>query len=381
MRARARAHDKPYPMKTDHIFFDEEDRNIFLVDDIQIKAEALRHSVLPKLQAACNHLVDLIRDIYDVEVLEDSSFTLSPHFRTHGRVVDLKKNYTDAGLEISGCRKEGKWPGLQKPDGSPVTIVPFGMSLDLDATGIATRIYMARPTYTKETFKKYFDFCLQYHEEIVAILHKARFKYWTALCMNELPPMSTLTSILNWSFGSNLNKIHFEGEHAGFPLDNRDVMRKLFDLVFVFPIYDSFVRIAKGEPERFLSLLEKMNDLIWESEVDELVDTYEEKQKLGKASSDIVDQARELAGKKIRVMPAMRWQVFQRDGWKCVACGKCPDDEVWLEVDHIIPRSKGGKNELGNYQTLCNVCNIGKSNKDDTSIRETRKSAQTNSLS
>ncbi|MRG44096.1 HNH endonuclease [Chitinophaga sp. SYP-B3965] len=71
-------------------------------------------------------------------------------------------------------------------------------------------------------------------------------------------------------------------------------------------------------------------------------------------------------------MPSMRWQVFQRDSWKCVACGKNADDHIWLEVDHIIPRSKGGKNEITNYQTLCNVCNIGKSNKDETDIRKGR---------
>ena len=155
-------------------------------------------------------------------------------------------------------------------------------------------------------------------------------------------------------------------------------MRKLFDLVFVFPIYDSFIQISKGEPERFLSLLKKMNETIWQTEVDELVDHYEAKQKVKQNDPALLDQARESAGQRIKVMPSMRWQVFQRDNWKCVSCGKCADDHIWLEVDHIIPRSKGGKNEIGNYQTLCNVCNIGKSNKDNTDIRNARTTIQLN---
>jgi 5-methylcytosine-specific restriction endonuclease McrA len=33
-----------------------------------------------------------------------------------------------------------------------------------------------------------------------------------------------------------------------------------------------------------------------------------------------------------------------------------------LEMDHIIPWSRGGRAELSNAQLLCKVCNIKKSN-------------------
>ena len=65
-----------------------------------------------------------------------------------------------------------------------------------------------------------------------------------------------------------------------------------------------------------------------------------------------------------------RWQVFDRDDFKCVACGKSANDGAILHVDHILPRSKGGKNELDNYQTLCHLCNIGKSNKSNKDLRK-----------
>jgi 5-methylcytosine-specific restriction endonuclease McrA len=68
-------------------------------------------------------------------------------------------------------------------------------------------------------------------------------------------------------------------------------------------------------------------------------------------------------------MPAIRWQVFQRDQWKCVSCGRNSHNGAILHVDHIIPRSRGGSDSLDNYQTLCDVCNIGKSNKDATDLR------------
>ena len=46
------------------------------------------------------------------------------------------------------------------------------------------------------------------------------------------------------------------------------------------------------------------------------------------------------------------------------------ENEIILHVDHITPRYKGGRDELDNYQTLCNICNIGKSNKDETDLRK-----------
>jgi 5-methylcytosine-specific restriction endonuclease McrA len=64
--------------------------------------------------------------------------------------------------------------------------------------------------------------------------------------------------------------------------------------------------------------------------------------------------------KRSRHLPAsVRVSVLHRDGYKCVFCGHSPP-EVKLEVDHKIPFSKGGSNDLSNLQTLCLDCNRGK---------------------
>ncbi|MEK5036270.1 HNH endonuclease [Paenibacillus sp. FSL R7-0302] len=38
-------------------------------------------------------------------------------------------------------------------------------------------------------------------------------------------------------------------------------------------------------------------------------------------------------------------------------------DEVLMTKDHILPKSKGGKNHIDNYDTMCCKCNFKKSNK------------------
>lgn len=63
-----------------------------------------------------------------------------------------------------------------------------------------------------------------------------------------------------------------------------------------------------------------------------------------------------------RVTAKVRFEVFTRDGHRCRVCGNTAQVEP-LHVDHIIPISKGGRSDLDNLQTLCQTCNLGKSNR------------------
>ena len=60
-----------------------------------------------------------------------------------------------------------------------------------------------------------------------------------------------------------------------------------------------------------------------------------------------------------------RFAILSKAKGRCLACGKS-SAEALLHVDHIIPRSLGGKTEINNLQVLCSQCNQGKSNRDDT---------------
>ncbi len=59
----------------------------------------------------------------------------------------------------------------------------------------------------------------------------------------------------------------------------------------------------------------------------------------------------------------LRAQVLIRDNCICQMCGASParDPSVVLHADHIKPWSKGGETVLENLRTLCEKCNVGKS--------------------
>ena len=84
---------------------------------------------------------------------------------------------------------------------------------------------------------------------------------------------------------------------------------------------------------------------------------------------------------------SQRYQTFFTKGCKCVKCGiegkyfakekhlkdrsfhlnlyaiDENDEEVLMTKDHIIPKSKGGSDDISNYQTMCVRCNKAKGNK------------------
>ena len=53
--------------------------------------------------------------------------------------------------------------------------------------------------------------------------------------------------------------------------------------------------------------------------------------------------------------------IFARDGYACKYCGPEESTDKTLVVDHIVPKSKGGDEELTNLQCVCHRCNRAKS--------------------
>lgn len=66
---------------------------------------------------------------------------------------------------------------------------------------------------------------------------------------------------------------------------------------------------------------------------------------------------------------SIRFEVLKRAAFRCELCGISADDKN-LEVDHIHPKSLGGKDDLTNFQALCYSCNAAKSNTDKTDFRD-----------
>jgi ATP adenylyltransferase len=69
----------------------------------------------------------------------------------------------------------------------------------------------------------------------------------------------------------------------------------------------------------------------------------------------------------------LRYEVLKRARFRCELCGVSADVRA-LEVDHIVPRNRGGTDHADNLQALCYRCNSMKRDRDDTDFRGIRES-------
>ncbi len=53
-------------------------------------------------------------------------------------------------------------------------------------------------------------------------------------------------------------------------------------------------------------------------------------------------------------------EIFKRDNYSCVICGRGRHNGYEIHADHIVPKDLGGKAEINNGQTLCSIHNLRK---------------------
>ena len=81
--------------------------------------------------------------------------------------------------------------------------------------------------------------------------------------------------------------------------------------------------------------------------------------------SDLVKFRKSVQGQRSLMTSALREKIKQRDNYTCKICNLSTRQErnLLLEIDHIIPLSRGGVTSESNLQTLCWKCNRSKGSK------------------
>lgn len=75
--------------------------------------------------------------------------------------------------------------------------------------------------------------------------------------------------------------------------------------------------------------------------------------------SEKIKFRKSVAGQRALMTSKLRQHIKERDGFACKQCGASIQNEpnLLLEIDHIVPVSKGGLTTEDNLQTLCWRCN------------------------
>lgn len=346
------------------LIIDDEDRKLFLIDDVVLKAEALRNSILPRLENIFYLIIKEINEIYRIDVLEQSRISNSPNFRKSNRINPITLNYEVCSVALTGKIKIDYWKKLIKKSGEISQHTPFDFQMQLSNEDILCYLVINPDLKLFDnSYQQFDDWTEKNFLKIFPLIQEAHVHY-RLYCSDECKPFTSLDNYFIWKKKENILESGFFSEGFSYPLDEKqfEKIKKFF--LYLFPIYQTFIDISKGEEIKFENYLNRLQKYYF----DKLNEEEQEQAINDTIISNQID-LKEFADQQIKVLPGIRWQVFQRDNWRCIACGRSAEDGIILHVDHIIPRSKGGQNILSNYQTLCNICNIGKSNKDDTNIK------------
>lgn len=70
---------------------------------------------------------------------------------------------------------------------------------------------------------------------------------------------------------------------------------------------------------------------------------------------------------------SLRYDILRRAKGRCECCGVLAEERA-IDIDHIVPRNKGGSDANSNLQALCYQCNRQKRDRDDTNFAEVKES-------
>ncbi|MCL1972685.1 MAG: HNH endonuclease [Endomicrobia bacterium] len=347
--------------KIENIIFDEEDAKLFaLTGDLLLKAKSIRYSIIPKLNVVLEEALSRVRKIYGIEVFSDKSIRVqsSPNFREE-RKGDMKVNYKWANTGITGTRAD-IWKAFKRKDDDPVKIIPYTFTFEIDSKHMYLEFNCRpSPNIIDSSYVKFLNFIKSKMAVIQSMMYNTGFYCWFDIDQKIIPFDEMIDEAVKFK------KYWFIFTKFYYLPSTHDKINKLINsFVILYPMFDSLINIAQGKKERFDELVSLLNSNLKDlPRVDnEIKDKLTEEE-----NSELLSKKVD----KVKIVRAgIRWQTFERDDFKCVACGKSADDGAILHVDHILPRSKGGKDEITNYQTLCHVCNIGKSNKSQLNLRD-----------
>jgi hypothetical protein len=341
------------------VTLDEEDAALFALEgDYLLKAKAIQNSIHPKLNVLMEEAISRIRKIYGIEVFNQNSIiTYSPHFREY-RKSDLKINYTHAFWALGGSRLP-IWKKFERTDNKPTQIIPYKFGFEFSDNGLSLFFNPSslNKKFIKESNEIFLKFLLDNIEYIQTILSYSKMCPCIYAFDNMILPFR---EIISNHIKEQLYDIPFL-RLIKCPINYDELNSLIQSFVIFFPVYYSLLEIAQNKEYSFKNIISKLN-------FKNLFEEYPaiEKEKLlvtNKKINIVIDENK-------FVKAGMRWQIFERDEFKCVACGKSAHDGAILHIDHIKPKSKGGANNMDNYQTLCHLCNIGKSNKSEIDLRK-----------
>lgn len=200
-----------------------------------------------------------------------------------------------------------------------------------------------------DVFQKGLVFCF-------SIYKNPKFKDMLERAINRATSKDVFPIIINLdSVEMEFNKIIFFAKETNKSLPISDFLWSLLvnaNGLGSVGIYTNEINYKNGLNVFFASNKKELVD-------DSKIYVYEQ---IRKEKIDQLSKKKTSTTKRKAFTKSIRHEVFKKCNYRCVECG-ATKDQTSLHIDHILPISKGGNDELNNLQILCQACNLAKHNR------------------
>jgi len=342
----------------DDIGFEKRDVEIFKIPDIKTRLGTLQNYFFPRLEALITTAMEEVRVVYDINPFERTTFVYKPSHR-----LDAKSNFDvdEVFVGISGKRRTDRPLTILREDGSAFSYHSTYLTFNITLNG---EMFVELRPFRQLVDKGYLDRAgkvIGDNEKLLAPILAQHHIAWTRAEEFLGLADSFLVGDPNERRGNCLISPAYD-----LPLSLTWGLNPLIGaFVALYPLVESLVAIAEGDAPNLKVRLDHYREFMQELELESVGDESDSEEE--SESNDISMPALD----SYTFTRAGRWwNVIARDKWSCCSCGRSTKEHgVLLEIDHIVPRSKGGSDDEDNLQTLCKKCNIGKSNRDSTDLR------------
>jgi len=340
------------------VIFEKRDTEIFNIPDTKTKLSTLQNYFFPRLETLLRYTLVMVAQVYDVNPYDRMTFSYSPSHR------DQAKENKDYGfVHIGIVVKRGNKPlKIIKRNGHPFFFHPTYLTFKVFPSGTIHAELMPFRQWVDDAYvAKISQLVAKYSDVLMPLLSVARISHTTYNPEFEVLPLHK--AIAPEEVGSDA--IRLISPKYYFPVSpGRGLDELIIAFILLYALAESFICIGEGREPQLENRLEQFKKWYVKFGNPENDIEKEESEEEDFDSSEIPELD------SYSFVRAGKWfAVLARDKWKCLSCGRSArEDGVLLEVDHIIPRSKGGSDDMSNLQTLCKKCNIGKSNRDSTRL-------------
>ncbi len=243
-----------------------------------------------------------------------------------------------------------------------------------------------RKNIYKETINKYEENFTKEDKQLIKnfVNNYSEFDEFYTNITSLLTPLTDIVKIDNFTLEKELNNLleilknkgwDFEIKQLIFIIEKCVQEKDLKILTNIInnskdinEIYEIFINNIISKPEEKLRDNSFVYARSYELQIG-LLNTYLESININKKINTLKEEIKyyyysncnyNSSKKRIPISNELKHEIWRRDKFTCQYCGK-DINQVVLEIDHILPVSKGGTNAKSNLQTLCVKCNRKKS--------------------